>query len=90
MEEEKIINKAQAHAKSTCHIPTEITFLPISFLRPCIALSVFAVYSLEFARVTGLPRFFRNIEHSYGQRKGIKKYTSKMRNFNDSHRSELN
>jgi hypothetical protein len=32
-------------AKSTFHIPKEITFLPILFLRPCIALSVFAVCS---------------------------------------------
>jgi hypothetical protein len=36
-----IVNEAQAHAKSTCHIPKEITPLPIPFLRLCIALSIF-------------------------------------------------
>jgi hypothetical protein len=30
----KIINKAQANEKSTCHIPKEIACLPILFLRP--------------------------------------------------------
>jgi hypothetical protein len=39
----KIINDAQAHEKSTCHIPKDITPLPISFSRPCIALIVFSV-----------------------------------------------
>jgi hypothetical protein len=70
-----IINKAQAHTKSTCHIPKEnhpfaLRSVYLPFVRPthhpaptCALQSptILSHHPVGGARVTGLPRFFKNI-----------------------------